>query len=282
MFAFTLAAASLLASSSPALPAEQAAKPVFVVPEQKLVGADEPIPLGELVELSASPIKSPPTYLASTSYTWRVAEDMRLQKFRTNPDGSVWWAAGVVDKTMWVTCSVTHLYLVKDAEGRITQVSTRNVILFAKVVIGKGSPRPGPVPVPPGPGPGPGPAPAPDPVFPDGQYKLAALAYKSAAVKVTDPTARTKGSEALARSYEGVASAIAAGTLKDLTAALAATKAANNKAIADAGVDAAKWEAFGVDLQDAVYALYQAKKINSVADLGTAWLEISAGLKKVK
>jgi len=52
----------------------------FVIPDQKIVGAETPIPLGELVDLSVSPIKSPPQYLVETTYTWKVLDGYTEKK----------------------------------------------------------------------------------------------------------------------------------------------------------------------------------------------------------
>ena len=44
----------------------------FVVPQQKIVGAESPVPLGELVDLTVSPIKDPPKHFVSCSIAWKV------------------------------------------------------------------------------------------------------------------------------------------------------------------------------------------------------------------
>lgn len=257
--------------------------PKFVVPDQKILGADKPIKLGKLVRLHVSPVKDPVEHLASTAYTWKVFDFDTKDKVLVELDdvedgkrvGSIIFGSGIEAKKLTAICIITHLYIVKDKDGKVTEVATRTNVLDTNVIIG--SPTPGP-----DPGPNPGPDPGPDPVFPDGTYKLSALAYKTAMAKVTDPTVRSKGAVALAKSHRGIASSIAAGAFPTLKAALVQAATANNQALKDAGVKVEDWDAYGTAIQDVLYDLYSNKKMGTAADLGTACLEIAAGLEKVK
>lgn len=257
----------------------------FVVPGQTILGAEKPVKPGKLVRLRVSPVGEKPQHLASTSYTWKVYEQTpdsdpkeldlsEIDDLMDREDGSVFFGSGTDSKKLMAQCVVTHLYLVKGGDGKVTEAATRTVLLTTKVTIGE-KPKPPTPPVPP-------PTPTPTPTFPDGQYKLSANAWKWATDKVSDAKARTDGSRALAKSYRDLAASIAAGADKDLLAALKKSKPTNNAALTEAGVEIDAWDAFGEELQDYVYNLYTSKKLNTAADLGLAWLEVAAGLEKVK
>ncbi len=242
----------------------------FPIPEQKLVGVEQTIELGELVVVGVSPIVQKPQNYASTSYTWKLKDaGFKDKTFQTSTDGSqIFFGAGIKPKTLWVECVATHLYLVKDSTGSVKEAGTETVILEGQVNIGGGEPQPAP-------------DPSPAPVFPDGAYQLSKFSYDQAMGSV--PAAnRAKAAAVLAASYRGIASAAAAGTIKTPAQLLNQTKQANGAALQQAGVSAAEWATFSSLLQDRLYGLYQSKKINTVADFATAWNEIAAGLEKVK
>lgn len=255
--------------------AQEATKNIFVVPEQKILGAEKAIALGKLVRLRVSPIAKTPDYLVSSSYHWKVYDydtstgDLVELDDVVDLNGSIFFGAGVEAKKLKAICVCTHLYLVKDDKGVVKEAGTRTVMLTANVHIGKSDPSPGPDPLP-----------APD--LPDGTYKLAKAAYQTAFSKVKSTTARTKGAAALAKSYRGIVGAIQAGTIPTMKEALTQSKTVNNQGLKDAGVEVSAWDDFGTAMEDIVYELYNAKKINNVTDLGAAWLEVARGLEKVK
>lgn len=260
----------------------------FPVPEQTIVGADAQIEEGELVTLTMSPVKVKPKYYAGVSYNWLVLEgmpqfdpktnayagfDFKQKKIAPYEDG-VFFGAGIGYHKLRVVVAVTHSYVVKDDKGVVTEVGSRTVLYTSDVVVGR--PKPTPPPTPPAP-----PTPDPDPTFADGAYKLAKTIF-DLAKKVPAGDAKAKAAQALAASYEGIASAIAAGTLKDPTDILKKTTASNDAALSGAGGARADWLPTFEGLQDVVFDLWQNKKINSADDFRTAWLELAAGLKKVK
>lgn len=244
----------------------------FDAPKQTILGAEKPIALGRLVRLRVSPLEKTPAHLLSSAYTWKIFDGASELDDVMDLNGSVFFGAGIENRRLTAHCIATHLFAVRGSDNRITEIATRTVWMTVVVVIGQG----------PQPPPGPGPGPEPEPTFPDGQYQLAQKAYTWANSKVSDPLARTKGAEALARSFRGLASAIAAGADKELVKALEKAKAANNRALQEAGIRIVDWDGFGNDLMDYTYRLYTDKKLNTVQDLGVAWNEIAAGLEKVK
>lgn len=156
-----LAGLALLALAAPG----RAAEPdKFPLPKVAVLGAADPVPLGELVALSLSPPEDAPPTLAATSVQWKVFDydpkgGVVEKRVRTDADGWVLFGAGVKDKKMLVVASVTHLYLVKDGD-RVLEAATRTQLLVAQLTIGVPPPVP-PGPTPPGPEPGPTPPPGP-------------------------------------------------------------------------------------------------------------------------
>jgi hypothetical protein len=247
----------------------------FVPPKQTIQGADKPIPLGELVDLSVSTIDKAPEFYVKSSYTWRVLDyDAAAGKFVAKhvreTDNGIFFGAGVLPKRLYAECVATHLYLVKDKDGKAVEVATKTVFLTAEVTIGE-----------PGPAPGPGPGPTPDPVLPDGKYKLAKFVYR-ASIKVKSDAVRPKAAAALAASYRGVASAISAGAVKDVKEALTKVTDSNRSALSSVGADKAAWEPVFTALQDQVYDLYTKKQINTPADFAVVFNEIAEGFAAVK
>lgn len=249
------------------------AAPDYVVPKQAIQGAESSIPLGEMVDLTVSPVYEKIPYLEKSSYSWKILDGYKEKRVR-QVDGGVFFGAGLVDKTLYAMCVATHLYVVKDDKGAVTRVASRTVVLTAQVVIGKGS-NPDPPPVPPPP------PPPPEPDFPDGEFKLAKFAYRAAVVGVTDAKARSAGAKALAKSFEGMASAIAAGALKEPKAILEETAKSNKKALTEAAVPTTAWDGFLTSLQDYLYELYKGGKLKTAGDYQKAFGEIAQGLGKV-
>jgi hypothetical protein len=97
---FSLLATILISSSSLATD--------FVVPQQKIVGAEAPVPLGELVDLTVSPIKDPPKHFVSCSVAWKVFDGDKEKRVREYQDG-IFFGAGVVPKRMTALVAITYL-----------------------------------------------------------------------------------------------------------------------------------------------------------------------------
>ena len=252
---FSLLAAILISSSSLATD--------FVVPQQKIVGAEAPVPLGELVDLTVSPIKDPPKHFVSCSIAWKVFDGDKEKRVREYQDG-IFFGAGVVPKRMTALVAITYLYVVKEGDKTI-EITTKTVIISSPVIIGED------------PGPAPDPA-APEPSFPEARYNLHKKAYSLAMSKV--PAATRKGSAtAVAKSFESMASAVAAGTIKEVDDLLKKTAESNRAAV---GANKAAWEPFFKEMQDTLYSLYEDKQMVTATDFAEAWREVAVGLKSVK
>jgi len=84
----------------------------FIIPEQKIVGAELPIPLGELVDLSISPVQSAPKFLVSTTYAWKVFDGYAEKRIR-NYENGVFFGSGIQAKKLKVIVAITHLYVIR-------------------------------------------------------------------------------------------------------------------------------------------------------------------------
>ena len=235
----------------------------FVVPQQRIIGTEAPIPLGELVDLTISPIKDPPKYFTSYSVAWKIFDGDKEKRVREYQDG-IFFGAGVVPKRMTALVAITYLYVVKEGD-KTTEVATKTVIISSPVIIGED------------PGPAPDPA-APEPSFPEAKYSLHKKAYSLAMTKV--PAAiRKSTATAVAKSFEAMASAVAAGAIVEVDDLLKKTAESNRAAV---GINKAAWEPFFKEMQDTLYSLYESKQMVTASDFAEAWREVAAGLKSAK
>lgn len=174
------------------------------------------------------------------------------------------FGAGVVPKRMTALVAITYLYVVKEGD-KTAEIATKTVIISSPVIIGED------------PGPAPDPA-VPDPVLPEARYNLQKKSYSLATSKV--PAAiRKNTATAVAKSFESMASAVAAGAIKEVDDLLKKTAESNRAAV---GANKAAWEPFFKEMQDTLYSLYEDKQMVTAADFAEAWREVAAGLKSVK
>lgn len=133
-------------------------------------------------------------------------------------------------------------------------------------------PNPGPEPTPPGPNPEP---------LPPGRFGLATWARDSvgASLAAMNAAQRSQSAALLAGSFEGIAAAIAAGTIKTLDEVNAKTKASN---VAALGAYLTNWQPWSALLNAKITALDDGGQLKTITDAHDAWLEIAAGLRAVR
>jgi hypothetical protein len=239
----------------------------FIVPEQKIVGAELPIPLGELVDLSISPIQSAPKFLVSTTYSWKVFDGYTEKRIR-NYENGVFFGSGIQAKKLKVIVSVTHLYIVKDNE-KLLEAAIRTNFISADVFIGEEEPS---TPV----------EPESEPEFGESKYQLSKFVYDGVKNIKLSKSDRVKQCAAIASSFDGIAAAIAAGTIATLEDILKKTAESNRFALTKSGGDRTKWEPLFTEIQEKLFDLYKTSKMQTKEDFAIAWREISSGLKLVK
>jgi hypothetical protein len=239
----------------------------FIVPEQKIVGAEVPIPLGELVDLSISPIQSSPKFLISTTYSWKVFDGYAEKRIR-NYENGVFFGSGIQAKKLKVIVAITHLYVVKDNE-KLLEAATKTNFISTDVFIGEPEPDTPP-------------EPEIEPEFGESKYELSKFVYDGVKNIKLSKTDKIKQSTAIAASFESIASAIAAGAITTLEDILKKTAESNKFALTKSGGDRAKWEPLFTEIQEKLFDLYKTSKMQTKEDFAGAWREISSGLKLVK
>ena len=239
----------------------------FIVPEQKIVGAEVPIPLGELVDLSISPIQSAPKFLVSTTYAWKVFDGYTEKRIR-NYENGVFFGSGIQVKRLKVIVSVTHLYIVKDNE-KLLETAIRTNFISTDVFIGEQEPDTPP-------------EPEAEPEFGESKYQLSKFVYDGVKNIKLSKTDKIKQSTAIAASFDGIAAAIAAGTIGTLDEILKKTAESNKLALTKSGGDRTKWEPLFTEIQEKLFDLYKTNKMQTKEDFAIAWREISFGLKLIK
>jgi len=239
----------------------------FVIPEQKIVGAEVPIPLGELVDLSISPIQSTPKFLVSTTYSWKVF-DGYIEKRIRNYENGVFFGSGIQAKKLKVIVSITHLYVVKDNE-KLLEAATRTNFISTDVFIGEQEPDTPP-------------EPEIEPEFGESKYQLSKFIYENVKLLKISKSDKAKQSAAIATSFDSMAAAIAAGTISTLEDILKKTAESNKLALTKSGGDRTKWEPLFTEIQEKLFDLYKTNKMQTKEDFAIAWREISSGLKLIK
>ncbi|TWU12848.1 hypothetical protein CA54_16740 [Symmachiella macrocystis] len=167
-----------------------------------------------------------------------------------------------------VVCSVTGRYTVFLAVSNAAGVSLARWTV--DVLDDTGPPVPPgpspPVPVPPSP-----PGPAPD------RFGIARVAYDAAQL-VQSPN-RAAESAAIASGLEGVAAAIAAGTLRGDQEILDAVLSSNNQAL---GASVPLWVGWGQTIGERLRTIYMSGMLKGPGDWAALALEVAGGMKAVK
>lgn len=246
------------------------------IPTQKIVGADEPVPAGEIVVLQPSSIDQSPPGLISVSYSWVIIEDGKVKKrVKAEPDGSIIFGAGLTAKKFLVVLSVDYVFEKAPAEkaGDHPQIIQAHRLITAEVAVTNGQPTP----------PNPGPNPTPPGPLPDGKFKLAAQVNQFVMTKVNLPgEQRAKAAQAMATSMRAIVQAIKNGQLKTPVDVVKQTKAANNNALKQVGVDPSSFDAFSLELKRVLNSLISQSQLPTVNEYAEAWTEIANGLAAVQ
>lgn len=245
----------------------------FSVPEQKVVVPTTPVRFGAIINPKLTPVTGTVPNLANTSVEWKVytfgVKEDGSQVLNEEPvfkyEDGVLFGSGITDQTFFVQAIVTHLYLVKDANGVVKEAATRTPVYTAKVVVGQPAP-----PTPPAP-----------PSLPDGKFGMAKTTYQLANANFTRPIA-VKGAPVLAGSFREIAKQISNGKWSTVEALLNDSKTINNEALAKVGVTTNDSDKFFTALQPVVFKLYKDKKLNGLNDFVILYGEMADGLAAVK
>ena len=261
---------------------------IFLYKDGETASTKDPIPTGEIIELVIPKIKETdkPKDLVNVNYNWVVFEikydkdGKEYRKYRKsyrplsdNPVGpSVLFSTGNRTTKFYIEVSASYVFatLKEDKKLDITVIS-KTLETYVKILSDNPTPEPNP----------PNPDNPDTPVFPDGRFKLSKLVY-DAAMKSVNADKREIGAKVSANAYKSISAAIAAGTIKSIEDALKEVKKANDANLAAAGIANGVWTTFGVVLQNYLFDLYDKNQITTVSDFRDAFLEVAAGLEKVK
>jgi hypothetical protein len=239
----------------------------WTVPDQKITGGEQPIPLGDVVFLSLSKIDKAPDGYVKHSVSWKVIDGNRNVNFRVMEDGSIFFGSGIQKRKITVIASVGYLFGSKKETG-FDEVDVKSVILSTVVQIGDGN-IPDPV----------DPVDPDEPSFPPGKFGLSKKMYDLAKSKVT--LIDRVGSKSLAESFRKSAKEIKDKKLTKIEDIAKMTTLNNRKALEEIGMNRDKWVPFFDDFSEILYKLYEDKKLIKPEDFITAWEEIADGLQKV-
>lgn len=285
----TLSALCLLAAIFPLT----AGASDYVPPKVTITGPESVRPGGRMIIVRANLEKSTAN-LISIKYNWTVLIDGEVYKnIMPWPDGSlVVFASGETEgyasAILDVDCVFGTPNVVdgKTVYGNVEMVSPELSVFTVKVEGNSPSPEPTPPSPVPIPTPTPTPTPVPDPTFPPGRFGLSKFMY-DAFKSDTSMTGQEKAqvASALASSYRGIASKIAAvSTYIDFVAILTDTAASNKAAVTATGIDRNKTLNLNKVVGDKIFELTASDKatVKTASDIKDAWNEIANGLSSVK
>lgn len=264
----------------------------FTIPEVTITGSGK-VPPGEVVIMTASMV--PTEHLKRATFSWAVfdAKLGRRERVATFPDNTqIIFGAGLRPTKFLVTFQASFIFektevveVVKSVDPPVTEkvtVVTRSDLMTTGITeylvqVEGETPEPEPEPDTP-----PDPKPTPDPVFPDGRFGLSKIFYQSVKQNVVSK----KFIPEVAANFGSIASAIAAGGIKEPEKALAELAAANKQTLstADAAVKTEWTKVLGADstYQNTLFSLNESGKLKTVEDFRAAFKEIEEGIRAVK
>jgi len=275
----------------------QVAATDFVVPNQKIVGAEDEIAAGDLIVLTVSDPEKKPDFMTEVQYNWTVMENgkVRTKGIRVSKDKTeVFWGAGVKSTMFTVFLNRTFVYQVKETvelkDGSkkevVKEIGVKSPdVMVAEIKIEGVNPTPVPPQPNPNPTPNPNPVPVPptpkpEPVFPVTKYNLSKFVFDNAKTLVKlDAPNLSRTALALANSVELVGSQIASGSITDVKVALTTVAESNKNAL---GANRAEWQGFSSVLTEKLYALYKTDgTLRTLDDFKNAFFELRDGFKAV-
>ena len=228
------------------------------LPDQKIIGAEEPVPRGDIVILKVSDVGNVPN-LKSVSYAWIVIEDGKVKKrVAIWPNGTQIVFGNVAKYSVTVYCHITYVFQKDD------KIDVKHKLLSVDLKLEKPEP-----PKPPNP-----PRPSPD-----SKYGLDVW-VKNTVLSMNLPNTDVVSSF-MSDNFRSISSAISAGVYQNIEQVLKATSDLNNKSFARYNIDSSEWNGFNRAIQKKLYDLYSSKKMTTMDDFAQAWLEISEGFASV-
>lgn len=243
------------------------------VPKVSIIGADKPIPVGELVVLDAV-IDSKPANLYSISYAWTVLPKRDVMVW---PDGTkAIFGTGTRNKSYTVILTTSFVFTVKDSD-KITDIVQRSSTQTILVGIddGLGSPPTDPTPPikpeePTGGG-------ADTPLL-TGLSKLSSDWTSLVVRNDTNQEEDIKIDAAnLAKAFRSAADQIDNGALTDINSIMSTSKSLNDGAIKHK----LEWLPWFAKVSEFIESSYRDGSMREVSQYSKAWKEIAVGLEYI-
>lgn len=236
-----------------------------VSPKVTLVGAENPIALGDIVVIEAKVEDDYPTYVKKRTFEWSVTESGYVKR-TWNQGSQVMFGSGVKATKVLVVCKASFSYMVGTEE--VVVVKDTNT----EVVVGN-LPSPNP--------PSPNPPSPPDPKPTPNLTGAAKFAYDTA--MASGPANKATSALLVAGSFKQIAAQIGHDPeLNDPEKLLVRTKQSNNDALSSKGYNPDDWKAFSTALKKYLWDEYQAGGLKMVDDYRKLWEELAVGLAAVK
>lgn len=246
-------------------------KDLHVVPSIKIVGAETPIPYGELVQIDAE-VTGKGDNIISEKYSWRVYDkDFNIKRARIEGK-SVIFGSGVKKAKFLVTFVATYTFVDKDAEGKIT--GTETVVTDpTEVIVNIGDDKP----VPPDPDvPDPDVPPTPPKPLPDSPLGL--VQPSISAFDTMEAENKAVIAKIVGDNYNLIKNKIAGKKITSLAEAYKQLSELNGAGLRANKANFAEWNTWDQSIKKAVYDLYLAKKLTVLEDYIGAFAEIANSL----
>jgi hypothetical protein len=255
IFPFSLASEEIAVMNGKLVVVDGVVKPRVVI-----VGAEQPIELGEVVILKAELKDAQSKYAKEVKYNWEVIG----KKYLANGNGIV-FGAGVKNAEIPVSLKVELTY---EIEGKTVKKEAKEDV---KVKIGDNEPEPEP-PTPPGPDPNPSPGPSSE-------------IGKLVAQWIEDDLERAYLKKSKVCIVYGINQTIDSynkGEIANATQLLTTLRQSNNLFLHNSGFVPQKWDKWSIKLQEYLYNEYKTGKLTRMPDYVTYLKNIAEGLESVK
>lgn len=241
----------------------------FQMPVQKIEGADESIPFGEVIILNPTSVKNTPKYLHTISYSWKILVDGKEKtRFKTFSDGSVVFG-GTPDQHITALLVISYLYIVREGDkpdGAIKEVGQKQSdILMANVVV-EASKDPNP----------PKPNPKPAPVD---KFGLTNLTNNWLSTVTLSGEKKTSTVALMANVFSSLADSIASGKITTQEELIKQSQTMTAGVLTNGALQSA-WQTWATNLNGELSKLLKAGKLVNLGDWQQAYKEVAAGLSK--
>lgn len=225
----------------------------FVVPETEILGPEDTIPLGELIDLQVKPFSKTLEHLHSVSYSWTVLPVKT--KMAVWPDGSrVLFGTGTQATKYTVILTASYVYVKPNAAKELT-VAQKQITALKVITVGSEQTTE-------------------PPTSPDLNNLSKEVMGWTSLVNL-DPTTKKQNAADLAGSFRMVAEAIDSGTITDVADIFSTVKQNNEQVLGSTQI---AWKPWGAKLAEKLSGLYNSG-VKEPSQFSAVWKDIAKGLE---